>query len=359
MDIKIFANIIEEEAISQIENISKLFFFENEKIRIMPDTHAGKGCVIGFTSTIGNYIVPSLVGVDIACGMLTAELGNVDINFDKLDMIIRNHVPSGNSIHASNMLDTSFLKKLKCFDKLKNINRIEKSIGTLGGGNHFIEIDKDKDDRKYLIIHTGSRNLGKQVAEHYQNLAYSELKKERNCIEITKDISYLTGKFKEDYLHDMGICQYYSSLNRRKIADEILSNLEIYPINIFETLHNYIDLDNMIVRKGAIDASKDKKLIIPVNMRDGCIIGIGKGNEDWNFSAPHGAGRLMSRNKAKNTFNIEEYKNSMNGIYSTTINENNIDEIAMAYKPIESIISMITDTIDVVDIIKPVYNYKA
>lgn len=395
-DLKIFTNNIEESAKEQIDLLLEQEAFKNCKVRIMPDVHAGAGCVIGFTGNLGDKVIPNIVGVDIGCGMLCANLGDSDIDLEKLDNIIRKYIPSGMNVHEEKVNDFNFTQ-LYCYKELKNKDGwLEKSLGTLGGGNHFIEIDVDAENNKYLVIHTGSRNLGKQVCEIYQNKAIEycsykkELQEERNNIiklykeqgkekeiqkalievnqkyegktKLPKDLCYLEGKDREDYLHDMELCQEFASLNRKLIAIKIMRELNrglSFIGNNFETIHNYINFQDNIVRKGAISARKGEKVIIPMNMRDGCIIGVGKGNEDWNYSAPHGAGRTMSRNIARNTINMEEYKESMNGIYTTSVNEETIDEAPMAYKPMEEIIEHIKDTVEIEKIIKPIYNFKA
>lgn len=392
-DLKIFTNNIEQSAKEQIDLLLEQEAFKNCKIRIMPDVHAGAGCVIGFTGNLGDKVIPNIVGVDIGCGMLCVELGNIDIDLEKLDRIIRQYIPSGMNVHEQKVKDYDFTE-LYCYKELKNKDGwLEKSLGSLGGGNHFIEVDKDDDNNKYLVIHTGSRNLGKQVAEIYQNKAveYCSYKKEMNdeknkliqeykeqgrqqeiqkaLIEISnkysgktklpKDLCYLEGKNREDYLHDMKLCQEFAELNRSYIAYKICKELDILCDNYFHTIHNYINFEDNIVRKGSISARKGERVIIPMNMRDGCIIGIGKGNEDWNYSAPHGAGRTMSRNIARNILNMEDYKKSMNGIYTTSVNEETIDEAPMVYKPMEEIMEHIKDTIEVEKIIKPIYNFKA
>lgn len=392
-NLKIFTKNIEEQAINQINELLKQETFKNSKVRIMPDVHAGKGCVIGFTGNLGEKVIPNIVGVDIGCGMLCVELGNIDLDLEKLDKIIRQYVPSGMNVHENQRYKFLELEQLYCYKLLKNKdNWLEKSMGTLGGGNHFIEIDVDEDDNKYLVIHTGSRNLGKQVAEIYQEEAikycsyeeemkiekqnvikeYKEQHREKEIqdklIEISKkydgktklpkDLCYLEGKLREDYLHDMKICQEFARRNRREIAFVIMSKMNLDCINYFETIHNYISFEDNIVRKGAISAKKGEIVLIPMNMRDGCIIGVGKGNDDWNQSAPHGAGRIMSRMKAKETFNLNEYKESMKNIYTTSVNENTIDEAPFVYKPMQEIIDCIGDTIDIVKIIKPIYNFK-
>ena len=393
-NLKIFTNNIEQEAINQINELLEQEAFKDSKIRIMPDVHAGKGCVIGFTGNLGDKVIPNIVGVDIGCGMLCVELGNIDLDLERLDKIIREYVPSGMNVHENQRYKFLELEQLYCYKLLKNKdNWLEKSMGTLGGGNHFIEIDVDGDDNKYLVIHTGSRNLGKQVAEIYQEKAieycsYKEEMKEekqkiikeykeqhrekeiqKKLIEISKkyegktklpkDLCYLEGKLREDYLHDMKICQEFAVENRKEIAFIIMSKMNLDYIDCFETIHNYISFEDNIVRKGAISAKKGEKVLIPMNMRDGCIIGVGKGNDDWNQSAPHGAGRIISRMKAKETFNLDEYKESMKDIYTTSVNENTIDEAPFVYKPMQEIIDNIGDTVDIIKIIKPIYNFKA
>ncbi|MCL2311554.1 MAG: RtcB family protein [Firmicutes bacterium] len=394
-DLKIFTDNIEQEALEQINLLLEQEPFQKSKIRIMPDVHAGRGCVIGFTGNLGDKIIPNIVGVDIGCGMLTANLGNINLNFEELDKIIKKYLPSGHHIHDGRKTKFEKIKNLKCFRSLKDTKRFEKSIGTLGGGNHFVEVDVDNENNKYLVIHSGSRNLGSQVANCYQELAnklcnynfaeyiekqekliidfkkkgkkheiqgaLKELKKRFYIGEnkIPKDLAYLKGKYREDYLHDMQICQEFASLNRRIIAKIICDNINISCNDSFETIHNYIDLNNNIVRKGAVSAEKGKLLLIPINMRDGCIICKGKGNDDWNMSAPHGAGRLMSRTKAKEIFKIDDFENSMKGIYTTSISKNTIDEAPFVYKPMQEIIDKIGDTVEILKIIKPIYNFKA
>lgn len=394
-NIKIFADTIEESALEQIKKISEMDIFRNIPIRIMPDCHSGKGCVIGFTAKMENFAIPSLIGVDIGCGMLCVELGNIDLDLEKLDKIIRQYVPSGFEVHDERKYHFEALQELKCYRELKDTKRLERSLGTLGGGNHFIEIDIDEENNKYLVIHTGSRNLGKQVAEYYQELAnqlcnynigeYKEKQKELintykeqgrkqeiqsaleelrkeyqvNKNKIPKDLAYLEGKYREDYLHDMKICQEFAEDNRKEILFTICENMNLKYVDHFETIHNYISFEDNIIRKGAISARKGEKVLIPMNMRDGCIIARGKGNDDWNQSAPHGAGRIMSRIKAKETFNLDEYKESMKDIYTTSVNESTIDEAPFVYKPMQEIIDNIGDTVDIIKIIKPIYNFKA
>lgn len=393
-DLKIFTDKIEQEALEQINTLIKQAAFMDCKVRIMPDVHAGKGCVIGFTADLGDKVIPNIVGVDIGCGMKTIQLGKVELDLEKLDKVIRKNIPSGRNVHEGRLNRFDKLQELYCYRILRDTKRIERSIGTLGGGNHFIEVDVDSEGNKYLIIHTGSRNLGNQVAKYYQNLAielmqgkgdiyekekmliaeYKEQGKRKeiknalkklhkefkpNPLNIPEDLCYLTGKYRQQYLHDMRICQEYADLNRKTIASLILDSYGISSINEFSTIHNYIDHDSNIVRKGAISAKKGELLLIPINMRDGCILGVGKGNKDWNESAPHGAGRLMSRSKAKKTLSLDEFKESMSGVYTTSVGLPTIDEAPMAYKPIEEIVDNITDTVEVLEIIKPIYNFKA
>ena len=409
-DLKIFTDNIEKEAIDQINTLLEQPAFADCKIRIMPDVHAGAGCVIGFTADLGDKVIPNIVGVDIGCGMFTVELGRIDtgingktdssivnyvtdIDYEKLDNVIRTRIPSGRNVHEEINYIFPELKNLRCYNKLKNIDWLERSMGTLGGGNHFIEIDEGFEGRKYLVIHTGSRNLGKQVADYYQNLAVElmigrdKLAYERDRLiaeykdqgrsseiqdaikelrntwrkktnDIPKELCYLTGKYRDDYIYDMKICQRFAKQNRLMIALKIMLSMGWYSIDLFETVHNYIDESNMI-RKGAISAKKGEKVLIPINMRDGSLLCVGKGNEDWNCSAPHGAGRIMSRSKARESISMESFRESMTGIYTTSVCESTIDESPMAYKSMNEIINNIKDTVDILDVLKPVYNFKA
>lgn len=393
-DLKIFTDSIEPEALNQIYTLIKQPAFADCKVRIMPDVHAGKGCVIGFTADLGDKVIPDIVGVDIGCGMLCCEIGKIDIDYAKLDSVICEHIPAGRSVRAEE-INFPQIEDLYCKNQLRNMERLKCSLGTLGGGNHFIEVDEDNEGMKYLVIHTGSRNLGKQVAEIYQQMAIddmqgtdklaeeskkliaeykatgrqkdiqrglAELKRkwQPDKLNIPKELCYLTGEHREMYLHDMKICQEFASKNRLEIAWEIFIRMG-WPVDedSFETIHNYIDHDTNIVRKGAISAKAGEKVLIPINMRDGCIIGVGKGNDDWNCSAPHGAGRVMSRSKAKENISLEEYQESMKGIYTTSVSQSTIDESPMAYKPMDEILEHIKDTVEIVKIIKPVYNFKA
>ena len=394
---KIFIDNVEDTAKEQIKTLCDQSFTEGCKIRIMPDVHAGASCVIGFTADLGKKIIPNIVGVDIGCGMLTVELGFCDIDFQKLDSIIRKNVPSGMNVHEGRICRFPELQQLLCYRELKDAKRLERSIGTLGGGNHFIEIDVDDEGRKYLVIHSGSRNLGKQVAEHYQKMAVEihrgveeywterdriiaeyktagrrneieatlkELRKtfQLKVSEVPEELCYLEGKYRDMYLHDMQICQQFAKLNRYMMAKTILLGLfgkDIEDFKHFETVHNYIDMQSDIIRKGAVSAKNGEKLLIPINMRDGSLICIGKGNEDWNCSAPHGAGRLFSRNTAKTTFTVEQFKESMQGIFSTCVGDSTLDESPMAYKNMDDIVNNITPTATIVKVIKPLYNFKA
>lgn len=392
-DLKIFTDNIDENAVEQIDLLLEQEAFKNSKVRIMPDVHAGKGCVIGFTGDLGKKVIPNIVGVDIGCGIFCANLGKIEIDYKKLDDFINQNIPSGMNVNEEKIVDFD-LKQLNCYDKLKNYQWIENSVGSLGGGNHFIEIDESNDKEKYLIIHSGSRNLGVQVAEHYQSLAdqlcnydlseykkkreeilktYKELGKEQeiqkalnqlnkeskqNKNKIPYELAYLENEYRESYLHDMKLCQEFAVLNRYTIAKRIANYMGWNIDNYFESIHNYISFDDNIVRKGAISAKKGEKVIIPINMRDGCIIGIGKGNDDWNNSAPHGAGRVMSRMQAMEIIDLEEYKRSMENIYTTSVTEQTKDESPFVYKPIEEILTNVVPTIEITKIIKPVYNFK-
>lgn len=405
-NLKIFTSNIEQEAIDQINTLMEQPAFSDCKVRIMPDVHAGAGCVIGFTADLGDKVIPNIVGVDIGCGMLTIELGKIDendpavvnnvteVDFKKLDKVIRDRVPCGFNVHSVRKVRFSRIQDLRCYRNLKDTKRFERSMGTLGGGNHFIEIDEGADEKKYLVIHTGSRNLGKQVADYYQNLAVElmqgkdkllakqeqliaeykaqgrkseieaaikDLRKtwKAKDLDIPKDLCYLTGKYREDYLHDMRICQDFAVINRWEIATTIANAMGWVMIDPFETIHNYIEFDTNMVRKGAISAKNGEKVLIPINMRDGCIVGIGKGNDDWNCSAPHGAGRTMSRSKARDVLTMGEYRQAMDGIFTTSVSFETIDEAPMVYKPMDEIVANIKDTVDILEIIKPVYNFKA
>lgn len=394
---KVFTDNVEQEAMSQIIELCNQPFVYNSKISIMPDVHAGAGCVIGFTANLGDKVIPNIVGVDIGCGMFVIELGKVNINLEQLDNIIRQYIPSGFDTHEGRIVKYEKLQELNCYRNLKDTKRIERSIGTLGGGNHFIEVNKDSNDNLYLVIHSGSRNLGKQVAEYYQNIAIDICSGKSNYYEqrdqlindykaqdkkqliqkalkllnkkydnlhpsYPRDLCFLTGEWRNKYLYDMNICQEYATLNRVTMGDIILNKLfqkRISDYNRFSTIHNYINFRDNIIRKGAISAYKNEKVLIPMNMRDGSLICVGKGNPEWNYSAPHGAGRLMSRSKAKENVTLEEFQESMKGIYTTSVGMSTLDESPMSYKPMEEIINNIEDTVDIVEAIKPIYNFKA
>ncbi len=356
---KVYTNELEPSAEGQIRTLCEQPFASGSKIRIMPDVHAGKGCTIGTTMTIGDYIVPNLVGVDIGCGMLTVALEEKRINLPELDSFIYNNIPFGRDIrerpHRSH--GRLNLGDLRCYKKL-DTRRAKESLGTLGGGNHFIEIDKDDDGNLFLIIHTGSRNLGLRVAELYQNKAYNAVGG-RKQTEVPYELAYLSGDDKDDYLADMVFMQRFAALNRQIIKETILDGLKLHEVESFETIHNYIDTENSILRKGAVSAKKDELLLIPINMRDGSLICTGLGNAEWNCSAPHGAGRRYSRKDAESNFSLSQFKKEMEGVFTTSVSKETLDECPMAYKPIESIIDNIGDTVKIEKIIKPIYNFKA
>lgn len=387
---KVFTDIIDEASISQIMLLLNQEFVSESRIRLMPDVHAGAGCTIGTTMTIRDKIVPNLVGVDIGCGMECVELREKEIDLKKLDRVIHEKIPAGfrvrdrihhNYCHCA-------LDKLRCIDHI-NVDRAEKSLGTLGGGNHFLEANRDENGTVYLVVHTGSRHLGLEVAQYYQNEGYRALnnssgldkkaliaqyKREGRTKEIQKalkqmentkktsipkELAYVEGRLFDDYIHDMQIVQDYAAWNRKTIAEEILNAMDLMAVSEFTTIHNYIDTKAMVLRKGAVSAKLGERLIIPINMRDGSLICKGKGNEDWNESAPHGAGRLMSRSKAKEAFTVDEFKAQMDGIYTTSVGMDTLDECPMAYKRMEDIVGNITDTVHIEKVIKPIYNFKA
>lgn len=355
---KVFSRTLESSAEGQIRTICNMDIFKNSKIRIMPDVHAGKGCTIGTTMTVGDSVVPNIVGVDIGCGMLTVKLKEKKLNLPELDNFIRNNIPYGRDVrerpHRSHGRIDIF--DLKCIKKI-DVRRANQSLGTLGGGNHFIEIDRDGDDL-YLVIHTGSRNLGLRVAEYYQKKAYTSLGG-RKQTDIPYELAYLTGEDMADYLSDMELMQRFAALNREIIKEVILDGMNLHEEESFSTIHNYIDNENKILRKGAVSAEKGEKLLIPMNMRDGSLICTGLGNEDWNCSAPHGAGRLMSRRDAENSFTVSAFKKSMKGIYTSCVSQDTLDEAPFVYKPMDEIIDNIGETVTVDRIIQPIYNFKA
>lgn len=387
-----YAKVIEEEAIEQIRRMCYYALTEGSRIRIMPDVHAGKGCTIGTTMTVTDKVCPNIVGVDIGCGMYTVKLGETELDLEKVDEACH-FIPSGMNVWEGRT-ERFDLTALRCYRSLRDAKRLERSLGTLGGGNHFIEIDRASDGTFYLVIHSGSRNLGKQVAEIYQQLAVDlhmgkeeyyrqreeiirtykeagrrgEIQKalkdlhrdyEAQDLLVPEDICWLYGSFLDDYLHDVEICQSFARRSRERMAEIILERTGMSALEAFHTIHNYIDTEEMILRKGAIAAHAGEKVLIPINMRDGSVIAVGKGNTEWNYSAPHGAGRVMSRTKAKNSLDMEAYRAAMEGIYTTSVNEDTIDEAPMAYKSLEDIIDVIRESVDVIDIMKPVYNFKA
>jgi RNA-splicing ligase RtcB len=393
---KVFTDSVDEKSLQQIQTLCNQEFTSGTKIRLMPDVHAGAGCTIGTTMTIKDKIVPNLVGVDIGCGMETLCIkadSEVSKNFNgaELDKIIRKNIPSGFNIRK---FPHGFVEQVD-WEKIKghyNKKRAWLSLGTLGGGNHFIEADRDDEGNLYIVVHSGSRHAGLEIANYYQELAWRQLNGncESDCKQlieqlkaegrtqeiqeklaelkaqvvtnIPKDLAYLSGEFFDDYINDMKIMQHFALLNRKAMIQVICIGLHVKEEDIIEqftTIHNYIDTDNMILRKGAVSAQKGEKLLIPINMRDGSIICVGKGNEDWNCSAPHGAGRVMSRKKARENLSLEEFKAEMSGIWSSTVNLDTIDEAPMAYKSMDDILANINPTAEILKIIKPIYNYKA
>lgn len=385
-----FAKAIDEKAREQIRRMCSYEMTAGSQVRIMPDVHAGKGCTIGTTMTIIDKAVPNVVGVDIGCGMYTVDVGYAPIDFKRVDEAAH-IIPSGMNVWKEKQAPFP-LRKLHCYDKLKSRSWIERSLGTLGGGNHFIEIDEAGDGRHYLVIHTGSRNLGKQVAEIYQRIAIdiqglgdtlenkiteliedykqagrdheiqqaiAQLKKQNRRLAVPEDLCYLSGRYLQEYLHDVALCQYFARLNREHIAQTLLSMSGLDGGEAFHTIHNYIDVDEMILRKGAIAAHKGEKVLIPINMRDGSILAVGKGNPEWNYSAPHGAGRIMSRTQAKKQLTVADYEREMGQVYTTSVNARTLDEAPMAYKSLHDILDVIGDTVEVLEVMKPIYNFKA
>ncbi len=360
---KIFTGSIEQGVKEQTINMCNNPAFAGAKIRIMPDCHKGKGSVIGFTATVEERIIPNTVGVDINCGMYTTELGQMKIDYRKLDNYIRRNIPSGfkKNKAVSENIKPELEKKIRNVCRKFNLdeNKQLRGIGSLGGGNHFIEIDLAKDGTKYLVIHTGSRNFGLQVCNFHQNRAIQYCKSKN--YDVPKAGAFLEGEWAEEYFQDMKVAQQYADANRREITRRILNffDLDINSVESFQTRHNYIDFEDKIIRKGAISAHKGEKVLIPLNMRDGSILAVGKGNEDWNYSAPHGAGRVMSRRQAKKRINIDDYKKSMQSIYTTSVSKSTLDEAPFAYKSAELILNDIKATVEVVEIMRPVYNFKA
>lgn len=387
---KIFTDVVDNASVSQVIELCNQEFAAGSRIRLMPDIHAGAGCTVGTTMTVRDKIVPNLVGVDIGCGMEVIRIREEYIEPQKLDKLIYEKIPSGFSVRSKphRFLDMVDLDALCCIDHI-NRPRAEKSMGTLGGGNHFIEADKDDEGHIYIVVHSGSRHLGLEVAKYYQEEGYKVLnhsddaslqqviaemkragkqkdiektvKKLKNVKQtaVPRELAYVTGELFERYIHDMKIVQQYAALNRQAMIDEIVKGMKFHAEEQFTTIHNYIDTDNMILRKGAVSAQKGEKLLIPINMRDGSLICEGKGNEDWNCSAPHGAGRLMSRAAAKQSFTVSEFKKQMTGVYTTSVNKGTLDECPMAYKGMQDILDNIGPTAEVLKIIRPIYNFKA
>jgi RNA-splicing ligase RtcB len=386
---KIFTDTVDQESIAQVIQLCNQPFCAGSRIRMMPDIHAGTGCTVGTTMTITDKIVPNLVGVDIGCGMETLRLREDSLDFQALDRLIRREIPSGFGVRQKNhpFYQKIDLQKLKCSNHV-DLARAAKSMGTLGGGNHFIEVDRDEQGALYLVVHSGSRHLGVETAKYYQQAGWrtlnrgdrqdfqqiaaslrsqgraqeieaqiAALKKQRPS--ISKELAYISGWLMEDYLHDMRLVQQFAALNRQAMLERIVSGLGLRVDESFSTVHNYIDTDAMILRKGAVSAQTEERLLIPINMRDGILICIGLGNEDWNCSAPHGAGRLMSRSAAKAAFSLEEFQRQMEGIYTTSVDRSTLDECPMAYKSMEDIVRCIGPTARIERVIRPVYNFKA
>lgn len=387
---KIFTDVVDEASIAQVMLLLNQEFAAGSRIRLMPDIHAGAGCTIGTTMTIKDKVVPNLVGVDIGCGMECVMIKEKAIDLEKLDAVIHDQIPAGFNIRKKPhpYRKRCSIEDLYCANHV-DLGRAEKSIGTLGGGNHFIEANTDTEGNRYLVIHTGSRHLGLEVAKHYQNMAYEALnslpkEEEGRIIEelkakgkhreiektlralknvkrtyIPRELAYVSGELFTQYIHDMQIVQEFAAWNRKAIKDDILNSMGLNEADGFSTIHNYIDTDAMILRKGAVSARAGERLLIPINMRDGSLICTGKGNDDWNQSAPHGAGRLMSRSKAKECFTVSEFEQQMAGIYTTSVGRDTLDECPMAYKGMDDIVANIGDTAEINQVIKPIYNFKA
>lgn len=387
----IYTDLVEQEALDQVKAMCDNPLAAGQRIRIMPDVHAGAGCTIGTTMTVGDRLMPSLVGVDIGCGMLTVGVGKQPLPLDRLDEVIYRCIPSGQDVRQSPhaYLAEIDLSELRCAERVSR-ERAALSLGTLGGGNHFIEADVDEEGNQYLVVHSGSRHLGHQMAAYYMKAGFEQMELEgvkqwpdvvaelkaqgrfreiearkktfvleKNPLDIPLDQAWVSGSLFRDYIHDMAIVQRFAQLSRRAMMNTILEELNLTETERFETVHNYIDMESMILRKGAVSAKLGERLLIPINMRDGSLICTGKGNPEWNSSAPHGAGRLMSRNKAKQTLHLADFQTAMAGVYTTSVCEATLDEAPMVYKPMESIVSNIEPTATVNSIIRPIYNFKA
>ena len=387
---KIFADVVDSASIAQVQELCNQEFTAGSRIRLMPDIHAGAGCTIGTTMTIADKVVPNLVGVDIGCGMETVRIREGRLELQKLDKLIQERIPSGFAIRdsAHPYLSQIDLAELCCARHV-DLLRAERSIGTLGGGNHFLEVDRDDDGNLYLVVHSGSRHLGVEVASHYQEAGYKalnraddasvealvarmkaegrekeipkEIKRLKNARQtrIPKALAYVSGDLFAQYIHDMRIVQRFAMLNRQAMVDVIVKGMKLHVEEQFSTIHNYIDTDARILRKGAVSAKAGERLLIPINMRDGSLLCVGKGNADWNFSAPHGAGRLMSRADARQSFTVSAFKKQMAGVYTTSVSKATLDECPMAYKGMEDILNQIGPTAEVEKILRPIYNFKA
>lgn len=387
----VYTDLVEQEALDQIQRLCDQPIAAGSQVRIMPDVHAGSGCTIGTTMTIGDKIMPSLVGVDIGCGMLTVGIGKQSMSLEALDQLIYRCIPSGMNVRKTPhpLMAEIDLRQLRCARRV-DLERASLSLGTLGGGNHFIEADIDDEGNQYLVVHSGSRQLGHQVANYYIKAGYEQMQlkntktaqqlidelkaqgryqeiqsalqafaPEKNELDIPMALAYVSGQLFEDYIHDMTLVQCFAQLNRQAMMEILLTELGLTETERFETIHNYIDMETMILRKGAVSAKLGERLLIPINMRDGSLICTGKGNPEWNCSAPHGAGRLMSRSKAKELLKMEDFSQSMAGIYTTSVHESTIDEAPMAYKPMEAIVANIYPTVEINAVIRPIYNYKS
>ena len=353
---KVFTDNISSAAVGQLIAVMNQEITSGSTIRVMPDVCTGKGSVVGLTMTIADKVIPNIVSGDIGCGVLCVKLKENRIDLPKFDSIIREYVPSGASVHKESKENktSAVVEDLRCYKYLAaKENYIYRSVGTLGGGNHFISLERDSEDT-YMLIHSGSRYLGTLVCEYYQKQAYAQCEKK-----IPFELAHCSGDLFDDYVHDMKMVQKFAADNRVEMARVIMKYAKLHEVERFDTIHNYIDFDRMVVRKGSVSASEGERLIIPLNMRDGSLICIGKGNPDWNFSAPHGAGRSMSRSDARQSIGMTEFKESMKGIYSTSVTKSTIDESPMAYKPMEDIIENIGDTVEIISHIEPIYNFKA
>lgn len=389
---KCFAEDLEPDAVTQIKSVCDTEFSKGSNIAIMPDAHFGVGCTIGTTMTVTDKVVPNLVGVDVGCGVLAVSLGHVDLDLAQVDEACH-YVPSGRDVWDERV-EKFPLSELRCYRDLKDQSRLNRSLGTLGGGNHFIEVDKSSSGEKFLVVHSGSRNLGTQIATYYQKLAVelhsgkNELFKQKSeliakykaegrrseiqsaLLELTssfeskspdvpEELCWLYGTWFDDYIHDMKICQDFARRNRELIARTVVERCGLSVEYSFQTVHNYIDTDSMILRKGSISAKKGERVLIPINMRDGSVLATGIGNPEWNWSAPHGAGRVMSRRKARETLSMNDYVSSMEGVYTTSVKEDTLDEAPMAYKPLNQIVEAIKSSVNVEEVIKPIFNFKA